>query len=518
MTKLYYFLYLFIFFFALKSNGQGDSPCTAIPMTVNAGGVCGAYTAGTTVGATYANDAANGGTPTCASPGAPDVWYSFVAPASGAVNIYTTAGTITDGGMQLYASSNNLCSGTLTAYNCDDDSGPGFMPQLALCGFTPGTTYWLRFWQYGSGTGTFNICFWDSYIGTPATTNCTGGTQVCNNANFTGNGSGAGVQELNGCNRGCLGIENNSSWYWINIGTTGTLEMTITPSNGTDDYDFAIWGPTNSCPPTAAPVRCNYAAYPRIAGCGTNTNPTGMTAAGVGTTATACQNRPYLIPLNVTAGEIYVLLIDGYTAAAQPFNLSWGGTSTLSCTPVVLPVELLSFSGRSLGSQNILEWTTASEINNDFFTVEKSKNAIDFVGFKNVKGAGISSQTNTYKIYDETPGGGTTYYRLKQTDYNGESKVFDIISVNSCETGCIDATAYSNGLGGVVINIKETETKPYTIRIFDALGNKLKNEIFYIQKGSNSLVLDVNDLNAGIYFISFENGQSNTTQKIFIKK
>lgn len=520
MKKIFEFFILVFFLLNTKGNAQGDSPCTATPVTINSGAVCPTYTAGTTVGATYSNNAANGGAPTCGSPGAPDVWYSFVAPPSGMVNIYTTAGSITDGAMQLYASSNNLCTGTLTAYNCDDDSGPGLMPQLALCGFTPGATYWLRLWQYGSGTGTFNICFWDPYVQDATTTaNCAGGTQVCSNANFSGNGSGFGIQELNGCNRGCLaGNEHNSSWYWLNIGTSGNLEMTITPSNGSDDYDFAIWGPVNACPPAVAPVKCNYAAFPRAFGCGTNTNPTGMTAAGVGNSAAACANTPFLSPLAVTAGQVYILLIDGFTAAAQPFNLSWGGTAGLSCTPIVLPVELLSFTAQNKGNQNLVEWVTASEVNNDYFTIEKSKNAIDFWDFKNVKGAGMSTLTNTYKIYDETPGSGITYYRLKQTDYNGETKTYNVISVNSCTSECIDANAYSNEQGGLVVNIIETDTKAYTIKIFDALGNKLKSETIYAQKGFNSTALDINGLSVGIYFVSFENGKNTSTQKLFIKK
>lgn len=514
-----YSLIVVISLFSLVAQGQGNSPCTATLMTVNAGAVCGSYTAGTTVGATYSNNAANGGTPTCASPGAPDVWYYFVAPASGNINIYTSGGSITDGGMQLYGSSNNLCSGTLTAYNCDDDSGPGWMPQLTLCGLTPGNTYWVRFWQYGgAGTGTFNICFWDTYSNTVASTNCNGGAQVCSNNSFTGLGSGGGVQELTACNAGCLGGENNSSWYWLNIGTTGSLEMTITPSNGTDDYDFAIWGPISVCPPLTAPVRCNYAAYPRVAGCGTNTNPTGMTAAGTGTSATSCQNRPYLTPLAVTAGQTYILLIDGYTPSSQPFTLSWGGTAGLSCTPIVLPIELLSFTGKNSGSRNLLDWITTTEVNNDFFTLEKSKDGINFSEYKRVKGAGMSSITNSYQIYDDEPYSGITYYRLKQTDFNGHSQTFDVISVQSCIGACSDASAYSNGYGGIVVNINEKESAFYTIKVFDLIGNKLLMETVYTQKGNNSLIIDAGAISTGVYFVSFETATGNvTTQKLLIK-
>ncbi|MBK7183223.1 MAG: hypothetical protein IPH89_09935 [Bacteroidetes bacterium] len=159
MGKIIQQLIILFLMSSLEIFSQGDSPCTASSVTINSGAVCGTYTSGTTVGATYSNNAANGGTPTCASPGAPDVWYTFVAPSSGIIQIYLTAGSITDGGMALYSSSNNLCSGTLTSIVCNDDSGPGYMPQIGGCGLTPGNTYFLRFWKYSSGTGTFNICF-----------------------------------------------------------------------------------------------------------------------------------------------------------------------------------------------------------------------------------------------------------------------------------------------------------------------------------------------------------------------
>lgn len=216
-----------------------DTPCSATPLVVNSG-LCGVYTLGTTVGASYQNDAANGGTPTCASPGSPDVWYSFVAPATGLITITTSAGTITDSGIQIYSSSNNLCTGTLTALNCDDDGGPGLMSELNLCGLTPGNTYWVRVWKYNPGTGTFNICIYTPVSAPINAQNCSGATQVCSNSPFSGNSSGFSTQELNACNQGCLTVEHQSSWYVIQIQTSGTLNMTIAPGVGVD-YDYALW-------------------------------------------------------------------------------------------------------------------------------------------------------------------------------------------------------------------------------------------------------------------------------------
>src|SRR5690554_4540855 len=94
---------------------------------------------------------------------------------------------------------------------------------------------------------------------------CEGATMVCSNTSFNGNSSGHGTQELDDFNKGCLNTyEHQSSWYYINVGISGTLEMTISPTD-IDDYDWAIWGPfteTNAnqnCPPITHPTRCSYA-------------------------------------------------------------------------------------------------------------------------------------------------------------------------------------------------------------------------------------------------------------------
>lgn len=488
---------ILINFCLLKFLAQGDTPCSATPMTINSGGVCGVYINGTTIGNTYSNNASNGGTPTCGNPGSADVWYSFVAPISGNINVYTNVGSITDGAMQLYSSSNNLCTGLLTAYNCDDDSGPGLMPQLNLCGLTPGNTYFIRFWKYGSGTGTFSICFWDSYIGVPSSTNCVGGTQVCNNSGFTGNNSGLGVQELNVCNNGCLvNGEHNSSWYWLNIGTTGTLNMTITPTNGTDDYDFAIWGPTNSCPPTTSPVRCNYAAYPRAFGCGTNTNPTGMGPSGTSTSVSACQNQPYTTPLNVVAGQIYVLLIDGFTVSSQPFNLTWGGTATLSCTPISLPIELIEFNGHSKGMTNYIYWATSTETNNDYFTLEKSPNAIDWNYLDRIKGGGNMNTPSLYEYTDNKPFNGVTYYRLKQTDFNGSFEFFNIIAVKNERK-----PNYIVSLGDNVIYL----TDQYEYQLYNTIGQ-------LVDSGKGNIIR-TSRFGSGIYILKV----GSFTEKVIIR-
>ena len=133
MRNIYIFLTLMISFVS-HSWGQGNTCATATTLTAAA--TC-TYTAGTTVGATYQSNAANGGVPSCASPGAPDVFYVFTTTVAGNYTFDSNTGTITDGGMAIYS---GAC-GSLTQVACDDDSSPnGAMPMITAS-LAAGTTF-----------------------------------------------------------------------------------------------------------------------------------------------------------------------------------------------------------------------------------------------------------------------------------------------------------------------------------------------------------------------------------------
>jgi len=127
-----------------------DNPCTSIAVAVNTS--CNFQTF-SNVGATAT---AGAPAPSCGFYTGSDIWFTFVAPASGIVNIETAAGSMTDATFTVYSAPS--CSGPFTEIACDDDSGPGFMPTANLTGLTPGQTYYLRVFGYLGATGTFSLC------------------------------------------------------------------------------------------------------------------------------------------------------------------------------------------------------------------------------------------------------------------------------------------------------------------------------------------------------------------------
>jgi len=276
-----------------------------------------------------------------------------------------------------------------------------------------------------------------------AGTNCSDAELLCNNSNFGGNNQGFGVQELNGSNRGCLaGNEHYSSWYYLSIDGAGTLQMAISPT-GNADYDFAIWGPftaanvNSNCPPVSAPIRCSYASPPCVgSGCGflglfccTNYN-TGL-GNGASDTSEGAGGDGWVAPLNVSAGQFYILLIDNWSSSTIGYSVNWGGTSTLGCIPIVLPVQLISFYATTINYHNHIKWNTLTETNNDYFTIEKSIDGTDWRKIHQEKGAVNSSESIEYKYIDTEVGTHINYYRLSQTDFNGEPKVLGIVSANN---------------------------------------------------------------------------------------
>ena len=133
-------------------------------------------------------------------------------------------------------------------------------------------------------------------------------------------------------------------------------------------------------------------------------------------------------PSNILSTGTYTCDNLASTALATPITPSFTGTCLGG---IVLPIELLYFEGKKTGKNNLLSWATATELNNDYFTVEKTLDGINYesVGIQN--GAGNSQELNEYNILDCFVDKTINYYRLKQTDYDGKFTFHDLISINN---------------------------------------------------------------------------------------
>lgn len=95
-----------------------------------------------------------------------------------------------------------------------------------------------------------------------------------------------------------------------------------------------------------------------------------------------------------------------------------------------LPIELVEFNAEATAKKQVLtNWITASEVNNDFFTIERSIDGKTWEEASRIQGVGNSSYQNEYEFVDENPFSGISYYRLKQTDFDGRTEIFETKSV-----------------------------------------------------------------------------------------
>ncbi len=488
------FLGVGILLSCLSLKAQSDDPCGATPLNIDT--VC-TFETGSTVGATSTAGVPG---PGCGSYTNKDVWYTLTVPASGSINIETATGTLSDCAMALY---DGICA-SLNLLTCDDDSGPGLMPLINATGLTPGATIWLRIWRFGGGgTGTFQICAWDPPI-VFENADCITATQICTTTAFDDNNSGDGdINDLNASNKGCLSEgEHQSAWYYFIISTAGTLTFTIDPDVNSDDYDFAIWGPGPSCPPSTPPLRCSFSS----ANGNTGLNMTALDLSeGVG-------GDKFVKYLDVLAGEVYYLCIDNYLATNEGFTFSFGGTATISCEPLVLPVTLINFQGVAVEAINVLSWSTETEINAAWFYVEHSENGKDFKTIGKLAANGNSNQIINYSMLHNTPLFGNNYYRLLQEDADGKSVYSEIISVENLLSAALHVFPNPTENGAVQIEFNSAIGVKLIIQIFNREGNIVQEmEIIASSTNSNQLI----QLPApGIYFIRVTTQNRSLTEKI----
>lgn len=127
-----------------------------------------------------------------------------------------------------------------------------------------------------------------------------------------------------------------------------------------------------------------------------------------------------------------------------------------------LPVELMYFTATNDGEIN-LSWATATEINNDYFVVERSEDGAYFYEIGRIKGNGNSTNLNSYNFVDKFPFAEVAYYRLTQFDYDGQSETFQIVRVETdLESNNNKLTVYPTIVSSGSFTIKST--KPYQIK------------------------------------------------------
>ncbi|MCH2223866.1 MAG: T9SS type A sorting domain-containing protein [Crocinitomicaceae bacterium] len=459
-----------------------DEPCSATTLTV--GSAC-TFTTGTNVNATTS---AGVPAPGCASHTGGDVWYEFTVPASGNVEmqIGATLGGISDGGMAVYS---GTCS-SLTLIECNDDDGAGLLPLISLTGQTPGATLFIMFWAFGnSEIGIFDICVSEP-AGPPLNIACDVPDPICSGTpiTFTAQSNGTTASTVNpGNNYDCLSTTPNPSWYYLEIDTGGDIAIDITAGQ---DIDFALWGPYANIP--AAVAACN--AYPTPIDC------------SYSTASTEQANVTGVVP-----GEVYVLLVTNYAAVTQTISLNEAGSNTATTDCSILSVTFGTLEGKRTSENVLVEWSTVTEDNNNYFVVERSYDGGTWSAIDVVNGAGNSTNELFYSSIDRNAQNGIVYYRIKQFDFDGSIKTSDIITVTDPLNA--DIHLFPNPAKEKMhISVSDFFTD---VQITDIRGNiVLENNYSWIKQTT----LDVSTLSNGLYYVNIIMDSGVQTERVVIQR
>ncbi len=208
---------------------------------------------------------------------------------------------------------------------------------------------------------------------------------------------------------------------------------------------------------------------------------------------------------------------DNGTQCPAFFPSSSGTERNWRDVSVSLPIDLVSFDVKKENDCVRIDWLTASEINNDYFTIERSINTIDFYSIANIQGAGNSTNLINYRIIDNECIKGKSYYRLKQTDYDGLFSYSNIRSVSfGVDEGNVEINAVSPNpiVDQWKINFVSPSVGVANLQIFNMQGQLVYTKEIETNKGFNTSIQN-KKLETGIYYLIITTNKSQTdSQKI----
>ena len=171
------------------------------------------------------------------------------------------------------------------------------------------------------------------------------------------------------------------------------------------------------------------------------------------------------------------------------------------CTASALPIELIHFNPFYQDDKVKINWSTATEYNNDYFTIEKSIDGIKYDVIGMVDGMGNSTSLTNYYFEDRTITNEIQYYRLRQTDIDGKFTITDWVSVN-INSLINDISVHPNPFNrDINITINSNYDMEQKINIIDPLGRLVLSEIRHLDYGVNNVNIHLDEISEGIYLI-----------------
>ncbi|MFN5181975.1 MAG: T9SS type A sorting domain-containing protein [Bacteroidota bacterium] len=438
------------------------------------------------------------------------VWYTFTTGnpvgclSFAGSNITTGDPSCPSSAFLIYSGCSALggASGTLNGLNTSNNTFNDFSTADLTTALLPNTTYYVA---VGSGANA-TYCFQYNAGVTPAANDvCSGATAIGTSPALYDNASAGceytyiASQDANITPANvCAGSLENVSWF--------TFQTQASPATSNVVISFAN-------------ISCNNGGGGFQTGLFTGANCSSLT---VGTSGTAiCASGAsgtvtYTIN-NSPAGTVYYIAMDGNAGSNCHFTVSGSNI-------VPLPIELLSFDAILQSHDKVeLRWVTSSELNNNFFTVQRTEDGLEFEDIGSLPSAAVNGNSSTnlnYTLFDNNPLPGVSYYRLKQTDLNGTSSYSAIRKITIEPSDELDLTIQPNPSdveNTPYLHFRGKSNEKVNVEIINLSGRVLSiKEINLSEKGEATINLKHN-LPAGVYFISVTTPSGNkVTRKMAV--
>jgi hypothetical protein len=184
-----------------------------------------------------------------------------------------------------------------------------------------------------------------------------------------------------------------------------------------------------------------------------------------------------------------------------------------------LPVELTNFDAKCDGNDVKLSWTTTSEINSDFFTIEKSSDMLAWKTIGIITSAGNSNEEKNYSFIDSHKIEDENYYRLSETDFDGTTKYFNTVTVQCDEQEDLSFTnIFQNSSGTISVDFTGKHNEKYSLQMYDITGKLISEAKGEQLSGLNHVSFTTNAAGNAIYMIVLTDDYTTVTKKIILQK
>lgn len=305
----------------------------------------------------------------------------------------------------------------------------------------------------------------------------------------------AKIKNLSAHDYGCTTVEvdrsgaNGAPWLGSHQVSNKTFKVTPTNNNPTGQYEITLY----------------YKGSELTIFTPANIRSMGKSVGSIATSEASTSTTVAVVSAPAFTGDY------SFTAT---FSTGFSGFGLSSAPPgSALPVTLVNFEGRNTSEGNLLQWTTSSESNNDYFAIEESTNGKTFFETGRVKGVGNTSVTNRYNFTDMDFNKGITYYRLKQVDFDGKYAYSRIVAIDAPAAGNI--RFYPNPVQSAMnIELPNLQGNWVNARVINASGQEvIVREKAIVQNGK--LNLQLGRLPAGIYQVLITNDKVNYRLSVF---